>query len=138
MDKIKLKSNTKKLIVNDFSKRAKPNQQISSEIVCDQVYNLDNNTGKLKSGMGVRSLTTYAENDLNSLHYEIYYQKLGLDHFNKVMHFKQYYESSNKTTHRLLFHGSDNKLYLFEMFANTNIRDIIFLFKNFHFPRFHF
>jgi len=74
----------------------------------------------LEKGLGVQSFTTYMQNDITSENYPLDYQSLGLEYFNKVMYFKQYFSQSNRTTHRLLFHGSDGNIYVFQMFSSLN------------------
>ncbi|MBQ8522779.1 MAG: hypothetical protein IJ458_03865 [Clostridia bacterium] len=120
MIKTHIKNRTEKIIINDFSKTNLQNKKLQSAIEGVQIYNFKNCNGVLEKGMGIDNFTTYAENDLNSFHYPLTYNHLGLEYINKVMHFKQYFSASGDTTHRLLIHGSDNKLYLFEMFSNLD------------------
>lgn len=126
MIKIDTKNEIGKVVINDFSKTNSRNDNLKSEIGCDTIYNFNNNNGVLKKGMGVRPLMVYAQNDLKSLHYELDYFNLAMESFNKVMYFKQYFASSGNTTHRLLFHGSDKKLYLFQMFSNLNMLNWVY------------
>ena len=118
MIKTKINCKTDKFIINDFSSIKLQDEKIYSQADCGRIYNLNNSSGVLKRGMGIRALMVYDANDLTSLQYPLAYDSLGLDYFNKVMYFKQYFASSGDTTHRLLIHGSDNKLYLYQMFSN--------------------
>ena len=119
MIKIDTKNETGKIVINDFSKNnfAKNSKQ---SLECSQIYNFNNNNCILEKGLGIRHLTTYMQNDITSENYELDYHSIGLEHFNKVMYFKQYFAQSNQTAHRLLFHGSDEKLYVFQMFSSMN------------------
>ncbi len=117
---IKTKNQTGKIVINDFSKAKVGDKSFNKDLNCSHIYNLNNNNSILEKGLGIRDLTTYMQNDITSERYELDYKSIGLEYFNKVMHFKQYFAQSNQTTHRLLFHGSDQKLYVFQMFSSMN------------------
>lgn len=110
---------TKKIVIDDFSKTNLKGKQLDSQALPIRLYNFKHSDGILERGMGMTWLMTYAENDKNSLYYTIDFSKINLEYYNKVMYFKQYFETSGDTTHRLLIHGSDNKLYIFEMFSQV-------------------
>ncbi|MFQ6724496.1 MAG: hypothetical protein ACLRFE_04125 [Clostridia bacterium] len=116
MVKSKIRYRTGKVVVNNFKKLDLCDTKVVTQPKCLQIYNFDNSKGVLKNGMGIQSLHVHYENDINSPYYELDYNILGLEYYNKVMYFKQYFASNNLTTHRLLFHGSDGKIYLFQMF----------------------
>lgn len=120
MVKTGIKYKTGEFVINDFSKANLCSKKTQSKLDCTKIYNFKTGDGTLKKGMGVGLFTTYASNDLSSYHYPLSYNHLGLEYFNKVMYFKQYFSTSGDTTHRLLIHGSDKKLYLFQMFSNLN------------------
>lgn len=114
-----IKNMTKKIVLNDFSQRLS-GKNVQTKFDCMEIYNFNSSDGSLKKGIGVKELTVYMENDINSEKFELDYQSLGLEYINKVMHFKQYFASSGNTTHRLLIHGSDNKLYIYQMYSGLN------------------
>ena len=120
MIKTKLKYKTKKIAITDFSVDKLEDDIVQDKAKCVSLYNFDVSGGTIKKGLGVRRLMVYDSNDFDSVQYGLDYKVLGLSHFNKVMHFKQYFPSSGDTTHRLLIHGSDGKLYLYQMFSNLN------------------
>ena len=119
MNKVKMRKSVGKIAITDFSKFVKPNQNISSDVGCKNIYNFKSVNGRLEKGMGIQFLTVRCEDKPNTYQYEL---NLGLEElaFNKVMYFKQFFKDTGDTTHRLLFHCSDNKLYMFELFSNTN------------------
>ncbi len=118
MDNIKLKSETKKITITDFSKSKLKGKQVSSEVYCTGIYNFNAQKGVLKNMMGIRNITSYAKNDITSNQYYIDYNSLELERIDKIMHFKQYFQTSGDTVHRLLIYGSDKKLYMFQMYSN--------------------
>ena len=126
MSKFDVNYKVKKILINDFSKTNLGSKLPSSDIEAVKVFNFKHSDGVLELGMGVREFTTYAENDLNSSHYKLNTENLNAGSFNKVMYFKQYFASSGDTTHRLLIHASDTKLYLFEMFSNLNMANWVY------------
>ena len=115
------KSTTKKIVINDFSNVNLSGKNSTSTLEGVKIYNFNNNNGVLEKGLGVRDLTMYMENDSASENFVLDYASLGLEYINKVMHFKQYFSSSGNTTHRLLIHGSDNKLYVYQMYSGLNM-----------------
>lgn len=119
MINLKILNQTKTISINDFSKINNGNN-VQDEIAAVRIYNFNTSKKTLKRGMGVRHYTTHAENEVGSFEYVPNYQALNLEYINKVMYFKQYFSASGNTKHRLLVHGSDGKLYLFEMFSFTN------------------
>ena len=120
MSKFKVDYKVKKIVINDFSKTNLGSKVPSANVETGKIYNFKHSDGVLELGMGVRKFTTYAENDLSSSHYSLKTDTLNAGNFNKVMYFKQYFPSSGDTTHRLLIHASDGKLYLYQMFSNLN------------------
>ena len=119
MNKIKIRKTVGKVAISDFSKFAKPTKYISNNLSCKNIYNFKTDNGRLEKGMGVGFLEVRGEDKINAHKYVL---NLGLEerNFNKVMYFKQFFKNTGDTTHRLLFHCSDNKLYMFELFSNTN------------------
>ncbi len=117
MNKIKLNYKTRQININNFSRFNLSSKSSGCDAECVNFYNLSAKQGVLTKSMGVKSLMVYESDDVNSLHYQMNYECLGLEHINKVMYFKQYFARSGDTTHRLLIHGSDGKLYLYEMFV---------------------
>lgn len=109
-----------KIVFNDFSKIDLVGKSSQNNISCMQIYNFNNNAGVLESGLGLQDLQMYMQNDITSRRATLNYQALGLEYINKVMHFKQYFSVSGDTTHRLLVHGADGKLYVYQMFSNVN------------------
>lgn len=118
---INIPNKTKEIIISDFSKMELFNKTPKTQVDCAQIYNFNTANSTLEKGMGLRSLVVYKENKIDSKTYELDYHSLGLKYFNKVMYFKQYFTTTKQTMHRLLFHGSDNKLYVFQMFSNLNM-----------------
>ena len=121
MISVKAKSPKGKITLKDFSKMGLHNKGTNTEVNCAQLYNFNNNNKVLEKGLGIKSLTVYPANDITAEPYALDYQALGLEYFNKVMYFKQYFSYTNQTAHRLLFHGSDGKLYVFQMFSSANM-----------------
>ena len=119
MNKVKIKKSISKVLISDFSKFSKRANNIDDALACRNIYNFKTDNGKLESGMGISYLMVRGEDNINSYQYRL---DLGLEdrNFNKVMYFKQYFKHTGDTAHRLLFHCSDNKLYMFELFSNTN------------------
>ena len=119
MNKVKIRKSVGKISITDFSKFAKTSQDISNTLACKSIYNFKNVNGCLEKGMGINHLMVRYEDKVNTYQYQL---NLGLDErtFNKVMYFKQFFKQSGDTTHRLLFHCDNNKLYMFELFSNTN------------------
>lgn len=118
---VEAKSTTKKVAINDFSVINLSGKNSTSALEGINIYNFDNSNGALTKGMGVQDLTVYMANDSSSERFALDYASLGLEHINKVMHFKQYFSTSGNTTHRLLIHGSDNKLYVYQMYSGLNM-----------------
>ncbi|MBQ3503043.1 MAG: hypothetical protein IJA72_05235, partial [Clostridia bacterium] len=121
MMKVETKSETKKISVNDFSTLNLSEKNSASNLEGVKIYNFNCANGSLQKGLGVRNLNVYMGNDANSETYELDYQSIGLEYINKVMYFKQYFPSSGNTAHRLLIHGSDNKLYIYQMYSGLNM-----------------
>lgn len=117
---ILVKNKYDKMVFNDFSKTDLTDKSSKSNINCALIYNFNNNNGILETGLGVTDLQVHMQNDINSRQAALNYEALGLEYINKVMHFKQYFSVSGDTTHRLLVHGSDGKLYVYQMFSNVN------------------
>lgn len=119
MNKVKLRKSVGKILISDFSKFAKPTQSIDNTLGCKNIYNFKTENGRLEKGMGIGFLNVKGYNTADSYQYML---DLGLEerNFHKVMYFKQFFKNTGDTTHRLLFHCSDNKLYMFELFSNTN------------------
>lgn len=111
-------SKTKTLLINDFSK-LNCGKDNSNEIYTSTIYNMDNRKSNLVGNLGLKTLTVPKYNDLSLGEFELKYDNLGLTSFDKVMYFKQYFATSGDTTHRLLIHGNDNKIYLNEMFCGV-------------------
>ena len=120
MIKKKIDYSTKKILITDFSTSKLSNDTVQDKVKCESLYNFNIEDGMLKKKMGVGFLKVYAYNDSESVQYRLNTDALGLSYYNKVMHFKQYFPESGDTTHRLLIHGSDGKLYLYQMFSNLN------------------
>lgn len=120
MIKSKIKYINKKISINDFSTDKLYDDKVSDKPHCVSMYNISTYDGHVRGGMGIRDLMVHADNDLDSNYYALEYNSLKLDHINKVMYFKQYFANSGNTTHRLLIHGSDNKLYMYQMFYNLS------------------
>ena len=120
MIKKKIDYSTKKILITDFSTSKLSNDNVQDKVKCESLYNFNIEDGMLKKKMGVGFLKVYAYNDSESVQYRLNTDALGLSYYNKVMHFKQYFPESGDTTHRLLIHGSDGKLYLYQMFSNLN------------------
>lgn len=105
------------IIIDDFSNKTNDNEDIK----CNSIYNFVNKNKSLQGELGIRTLTLPLENDVDSDEVELNYQSLNLNYFNKVMYFKQFFPTSGDTTHRLLVHGEDKKLYIYQMFYNLNM-----------------
>jgi len=121
MKNIVAQNQTGKIVINDFSKMNLAAKNNALHPACAKLYNFDNTNKVLDVGLGIRDLLVYMENDINSKTYVLNYASLGLEYINKVMYFKQYFASSGDTTHRLLLHGSDGKIYLYQMFSGANM-----------------
>ncbi len=118
---VKVKNDTKKIVLTDFSNVNLSSKNTSTALTGAKIYNFNNLDGILQKGLGVKELTVHMANDVNSETFELDYKSVGLQTVNKVMHFKQYFASSGNTTHRLLIHGSDNKLYIYQMYSGLNM-----------------
>ena len=111
-------SKTKTLLINNFSK-LNQGKDSEGEVYTSTIYNMDNRKLKLAGNLGLKTLTMPKYSDLSLGEFELAYDNLGLSSFDKVMYFKQYFSTSGDTTHRLLIHGNDNKIYLNEMFCGV-------------------
>jgi len=120
MIKKKIDYVTKKISIKDFSSSKLQDERTDNDLRCVRMYNLNTTNGIIKRGMGIQQFMVHDSNDTNSVQYPLDCSKLGLSHINKLMHFKQYFANGDTTIHRLLIHGSDNKLYLYQMFSNLN------------------
>lgn len=110
-----LNSNVQTLVIDDFSKTSGD----SGEIFATSIYNMDNRKLTLNGNLGIKSLYLPKYADVTSEQVELNYADLNLQYIDKVMYFKQYFSNNGATTHRLLLHGSDNKIYLNEMFCGV-------------------
>lgn len=117
MIKVSTKHKVNKITIDDFSKFVVDN---NLKVGCEKIYNFNNNH-LLNNNIGIGSLMLPKGKDLSLGDLELGYKALNLDYFNKVMYFKQYFSSSGNTTHRLLIHGSNNRLYVNQMFSNTSM-----------------
>lgn len=113
-----MEQNIKTMLINDFSKI---NSNISSELSTAIVYNIDNRKSNLVGNLGIKTLSLPEYADVTSEQIDLDYQSLNLDGFDKVMYFKQYFPNNGSTTHRFLVHGSDNKIYLNQMFCGVPV-----------------
>lgn len=120
MIKVHTNSSSGKIVLNDFSKFDLQNKGVKHDLKCVKVYNF-NTEDNLTAGMGIQKLKIYTRENINSTVLDLDYESLNQEYFNKVMYFKQYFSSTNDTTHRLLFHGSDGNLYLYQMYCNANM-----------------
>lgn len=107
----------KKLVVNDFSKNYQLNENFSEEFCADLVYNLNTKTKTLKKGLGITQFKVPTSFDVDSEEVLLDTASLGLTKINDVLYFKQYFHESGNTQHRILLHGSDNKLYVHQMYC---------------------
>ena len=119
MNKVRMRKFVNKIVITDFGKFAKERQYIGKSVNCKNIYNFKSTNGRLEKGLGIQPLRVRGEDDVKSYQYELstYLGELG---FNKVMYFKQFFKNTGDTVHRLLFHCSNSKLYMFELFSNTN------------------
>ena len=108
--------NKKKLVVKDFSKK-NLNENFDEEICSCVTYNLNLKTKTLKRGLGINQLTVPTTFSANSEEILLNTEGLGLERINKVLYFKQYFSDSDVSRHRILVHGSDNKLYAHQMYT---------------------
>lgn len=106
------------LLINDFSK-INEGKDNSSEVYTSAIYNLDNRKAGLSGNLGLKTLHLPQYADITSAEVSLNYDALNLTSFDKVMYFKQYFANNGTTTHRLLIHGSDNKIYLNQMFSGV-------------------
>lgn len=114
-----IKDSRKKLVVDDFSKNFRDNENFNDEFFTDVVYNLNTKTKTLKKGLGINQFkvpTTFAVDSEEIL---LDTASLNLTQVNNVLYFKQYFPDSNNTQHRILLHGSDNKLYVHQMYCGV-------------------
>lgn len=113
-----MEQSVKTLLIDDFSKIS--NKSTSNELQTSIVYNIDNRKSNLVGNLGIKTLSLPKYADLTSEQVNLKYYSLDLDSFDKVMYFKQYFSNNGTTTHRLLVHGSDNKIYLNQMFCGVS------------------
>lgn len=109
----------KKLVVNDFSKNNRANENLVHDFYADLVYNINTKSKALKKGLGVTQFKVPTSFKVDSEEVLLDTASLNLTNVNKVLYFKQYFPESNKTQHRILLHGSDNKLYVHQMYCGV-------------------
>ena len=109
----------KNLVVNDFSKSFQANENFEENFFTDLAFNLNTKTKVIKKGLGIAQFkvpTTFAVGSEEIL---LDTSSLNLSQINNVLYFKQYFPESNNTQHRILLHGSDNKLYVHQMYCGV-------------------
>ena len=120
MNKIRMRKSVGKILISDFSKFANSSKTIDTSPACKNAFNFKTSNGRLEKGLGIKFLEVRDEDKINTYQYKLDIDSIGEVNFNKVMYFKQFFKNSGNTAHRLLFHCSDRKLYMFELFSNTN------------------
>lgn len=119
MKNIKPKGTRKKLVINDFSKNYQQNENLSEEFYADLMYNLNTKSKTLKKGLGIKQFKVPTTFSVDSDEVLLDTASLGLTKVNNVLYFKQYFNESGNTQHRILLHGSDNKLYVHQMYCGV-------------------
>lgn len=109
----------KKLVLNDFSLHARTDENLKDKFLTDISYNFAMSNKILKTGVGASKALLPLKNSFNSEFTNLNTESLGLTHINNILYFKQYFPSSDTTQHRILLHGSDNKLYVHQMFSEN-------------------
>lgn len=117
MIKVEAKNKNGKIIIDDFSKI---DTDVGGRVNCEKTYNF-NLKSDLTRNFGIGELKLPSGSVMDAEEIELDYQDLGIGDLNKVMYFKQYFPNSGNTTHRLLVHGSNNKLYVYQMFYNLTM-----------------
>lgn len=86
----------------------------SKDVICEKFYNLNPfNSLKSSHGFEVAKFKSLPDSDSE---YELDYT--GIGKVNGISYFKQYFPLSKDTTHRLLVHGEDKKLYINQLFCD--------------------
>jgi len=111
--------NRKKLVVQDFSKNFQTNENLTQDFCTDVVYNLNTKSKTLKKGLGISQCKVPTTFDVESEEVLLDTASLNLSKVNNVLYFKQYFPESNNSQHRILLHGSNNKLYVHQMYCGV-------------------
>ena len=109
--------NRSKLVINDFSKNFRDNENLNENFFTELVYNLNTKSKTIKKGLGINQFKVPKTFDVNSEEVLLDTESLSLDKINNVLYFKQYFPESNTSQHRILLHGSDKKLYVHQMYC---------------------
>ena len=80
-------------------------------------YNCNTSKG-LKGSRGIKN-ATFPKSATNLSEKELKISATGIEQVKGVTYFKQYYADLNKTIHRLLVYGSDNKIYINQLIDDT-------------------
>ncbi|MBQ8431033.1 MAG: hypothetical protein IJX26_03740 [Clostridia bacterium] len=115
-----MKINYKKIVFNNFLNSFGIDQTISNKYSANLSYNFNSKNKILKNGVGVSDLKVLNSlTDKTSLTLDT--SNLNTTYLNKLLYFKQYFPTSGRPQHRLLLHGSDNKLYVNQMYNGLSI-----------------
>lgn len=77
-----------------------------------------NPTKALRNSYGIKN-ATFPQNATKLTEKELKISSTGIEKVKGVAYFKQYYRDSNRTVHRLLVYGSDNKIYINQLLDDT-------------------
>ena len=120
MKKVKVKSSTERIVIDNFGQISIDDKRVFPYEYCSQIYNFNNNNKVIEKGLGIGKLKLPSSNSLPFEEIEIDTSALTANSLSKVMHFKQYFLNEDSTVHRLLLYADDKKLYLHQMFENSN------------------
>jgi len=109
----------KKMVLDNFSNHAWIDENLNEKFLTDISYNLASDCKILKTGLGLSKAQLPLEKSFYSEQTFLDTESLGITNINALLYFKQYFSSSGNTQHRILLHGSDNKLYVHQMFSNN-------------------
>ena len=96
MNKIKIRKSVGKISISDFSKFAKPNQNIDNVLDCKNIYNFKTDNGKLEKGMGIRLLMVRGSDSVKSYQYQLNFNYIAADVLAKVAETGDYNDLKNK------------------------------------------
>ncbi len=82
--------------------------------ITDKFYNCKPSKN-LTSSKGL-NIATFPKTEDGTSSYSLALDEAGLTAIKGITYFKQYSNSSHDTTHRILIHGNDNKIYINQMF----------------------
>jgi len=90
----------------------------SNSVQVDKFYNYLPSKS-LKNSVGVKC-ATFPINETSEEEYSLNFTASGIEKVNGIAYFKQYFKNNGTTTHRLLIHGGDDKIYINQMLDDSS------------------